>query len=79
MALTDTKIKRAKRKEKAYGMRDGCELYLWITPAGGNCGVGSTAIRPRKNSCPSVRHRVHAGGKHFAPFDAIGESSLLSS
>jgi integrase len=35
MALTDTEIKKAKAKGKAYGMRDGSGLYLWITPAGG--------------------------------------------
>jgi integrase len=35
MALTDTEIKRAKTKGKAYGMRDGGGLYLWITPPGG--------------------------------------------
>jgi hypothetical protein len=35
MALTDTEIKKAKTKGKAYGMRDGSGLYLWITPSGG--------------------------------------------
>jgi Arm DNA-binding domain len=35
MALTDTEIKRAKTKGKAYGIRDGGGLYLWITPPGG--------------------------------------------
>jgi hypothetical protein len=34
MALTDTEIKRAKTKGKAYGIRDGGGLYLWITPPG---------------------------------------------
>ena len=35
MALTDTEIKRAKVKEKAYSLNDAGGLYLWITPAGG--------------------------------------------
>lgn len=35
MALTDTGIKRAKTKEKPYGMRDGGGLFLGITPPGG--------------------------------------------
>ena len=35
MALSDTEIKRAKTKQKAYGIRDSGGLYLWITPAGG--------------------------------------------
>ena len=35
MALTDTEIKKAKAKEKAYSLNDGGGLYLWITPAGG--------------------------------------------
>ena len=35
MALTDTEIKKAKTKGKAYGMGDGSGLYLWITPTGG--------------------------------------------
>ena len=35
MALTDTEIKKAKTKEKAYSLSDSRGLYLWITPAGG--------------------------------------------
>ena len=35
MALTDTEIKKAKPREKAYSMGDGGSLYLWVTPAGG--------------------------------------------
>jgi integrase len=35
MALTDTEIRRAKRKEKAYRMSDSGGMYLWVTPAGG--------------------------------------------
>jgi hypothetical protein len=35
MALTDTEIKKAKAKEKAYSLNDSGGLYLWITPAGG--------------------------------------------
>jgi integrase len=35
MALTDTEIKKAKPKEKAYSLNDSGGLYLWITPAGG--------------------------------------------
>ncbi|MHB1673171.1 MAG: tyrosine-type recombinase/integrase [Acidobacteriaceae bacterium] len=35
MALSDTEIKRAKAKQKAYSIRDCGGLYLWITPAGG--------------------------------------------
>src|SRR6266700_2130280 len=35
MALTDTEIRKAKAKEKAYRVSDGTGLYLWITPAGG--------------------------------------------
>jgi integrase len=33
--LTDTEIKRAKTKDKAYMMSDGGGLYLWVTPPGG--------------------------------------------
>jgi integrase len=35
MALTDTEIRKAKAREKAYRVSDGSGLYLWITPAGG--------------------------------------------
>jgi hypothetical protein len=35
MALTDTEIKKAKAKEKAYSLNDSGGLYLWIMPAGG--------------------------------------------
>ena len=35
MALTDTMIKKAKAKEKAYRISDGGGLYLWVTPPGG--------------------------------------------
>jgi hypothetical protein len=35
MALTDTEIRKAKAKEKAYSLNDRGGLYLWITPAGG--------------------------------------------
>jgi hypothetical protein len=35
MALTDTEIKKAKAKEKAYSLNDSGGLYLWITPSGG--------------------------------------------
>ncbi len=35
MALTDTEIKRAKPKEKAYRMSDSGGMYLWVTPSGG--------------------------------------------
>ena len=31
MALTDTEIKKAKAREKAYSMADGGGLYLWVT------------------------------------------------
>ena len=35
MALTDTEIKKAKAKEKAYSLNDSGGLYLWITTTGG--------------------------------------------
>lgn len=35
MALTDTEIKRAKKREKPYKLGDGKSLFLWITPSGG--------------------------------------------
>lgn len=35
MALTDTKIKAAKPKDKAYKLGDDGGLYLFVTPAGG--------------------------------------------
>jgi Arm DNA-binding domain len=35
MALTDTEIKKAKAKEKAYRMSDSGGLYLSVTPSGG--------------------------------------------
>jgi hypothetical protein len=35
VALTDTEIKKAKTRERAYSMGDGGGLYLWVTPAGG--------------------------------------------
>lgn len=35
MALTDTEIKKAKVREKAYSMGDAGGLGLWVTPAGG--------------------------------------------
>jgi len=35
MAFTDTEIRKAKSKDKAYRMSDGGGLYLWLTPAGG--------------------------------------------
>jgi integrase len=35
MALTETEIKKAKPKEKAYRMSDGGGMYLSVTPSGG--------------------------------------------
>jgi integrase len=35
LALTDTEIRKAKTRDKAYRVSDGSGLYLWITPAGG--------------------------------------------
>jgi hypothetical protein len=35
MALTDTEIRRAKKKEKPYKLSDGGNLFLWVTPSGG--------------------------------------------
>ncbi|MEO8737392.1 MAG: integrase arm-type DNA-binding domain-containing protein [Edaphobacter sp.] len=35
MALTDTGIKKATPKEKAYRMSDSGGRYLWVTPSGG--------------------------------------------
>jgi integrase len=35
MTLTDTEIRRTKKREKAYKLSDGGNLYLWITPSGG--------------------------------------------
>ena len=35
MALTDTEIKKAKPRDKAFQLTDGGGLYLWLTPAGG--------------------------------------------
>jgi hypothetical protein len=35
MSLTDTEIRRAKKREKPYKLSDGGNLYLWITPSGG--------------------------------------------
>jgi Arm DNA-binding domain len=35
MGLTDTEIKRAKKRERPYKLSDGGNLYLWITPSGG--------------------------------------------
>ena len=35
MELTDTEIKKAKAKEKAYSMGDGGGRYLWVKPTGG--------------------------------------------
>jgi Arm DNA-binding domain len=33
--LTDTEIKKARKREKPYKLSDGGGLYLWITPSGG--------------------------------------------
>lgn len=35
MALTDTAIRNAKAREKAYKLSDSGGLYLLVTPAGG--------------------------------------------
>jgi Arm DNA-binding domain len=35
MALTDTAVRNAKPREKAYKIDDGGGLYLLVTPAGG--------------------------------------------
>jgi integrase len=35
MALTDTEVRKAKTRDKAYRVSDSGGLYLWITPAGG--------------------------------------------
>jgi integrase len=36
MALTDTRIRTAKPKAKAYKLSDGCGMYLLVTPDGGH-------------------------------------------
>jgi integrase len=35
MAATDTEIRKAKSRNKAYRISDGGGLFLWVTPAGG--------------------------------------------
>jgi hypothetical protein len=35
MALSDTEIKRAKARDRAYRISDGSGLFLWVTPPGG--------------------------------------------
>jgi hypothetical protein len=35
MALTDTEVRRAKKKEKPYKLSDGGNLFLRVTPSGG--------------------------------------------
>src|ERR1039458_8104166 len=45
MALTDTEIKKAKAKEKAYSLNDSRGLYLWITPAGGKLWRWAYTVR----------------------------------
>jgi integrase len=35
MPLTDTEVRKAKAKDKAYRLSDGGNLYLWVTPSGG--------------------------------------------
>jgi hypothetical protein len=35
MPLTDTKVRKAKTREKAYRLSDSGSLFLWVTPAGG--------------------------------------------
>jgi integrase len=35
MPLTDTEVRKAKAKEKAYRLSDGGNFYLWVTPSGG--------------------------------------------
>jgi hypothetical protein len=42
MALTDTEIKKAKPREKAYRMSDSGGMYLWVTPSGGNAPTDQT-------------------------------------
>ena len=35
MALSDTAVRTAKPRERAFSMPDGAGLYVWVTPAGG--------------------------------------------
>jgi hypothetical protein len=50
MALTDTEIKKAKAKEKAYRMSDSGGLYLSVTPSGGKLWRWGYVFEPRKSS-----------------------------
>ncbi|XWK74715.1 Arm DNA-binding domain-containing protein [Tunturiibacter lichenicola] len=50
MALTDTEIKKAKAKEKAYRMSDSGGLYLSVTPSGGKLWRWRMSLRPKKSS-----------------------------
>jgi hypothetical protein len=50
MVLTDTEIKKARKREKPYKLSDGGGLYLWITPSGGKLWRGPTGTRRKKSS-----------------------------
>jgi hypothetical protein len=53
MALTDTEIKKAKAKEKAYSLeRQRRTLPLDYADGRESCGAGHTGLRARKSSCP---------------------------
>jgi Arm DNA-binding domain len=50
MALTDTEIKKAKKKQKPYKLGDGKCLYLWVTPSGGKLWRWAYRYEGKKSS-----------------------------
>jgi hypothetical protein len=54
MALTDTEIKKAKPKEKAYRMSDSGGMYLWVTSSGGKLWQRAYRYEHKESSCPWV-------------------------
>jgi Arm DNA-binding domain len=56
VALTDTEIKKAKPRERAYSMGDGGGLYLWVTPAGGKLWRWSYRFEGKEKLMSRVDH-----------------------
>jgi len=60
MALTDILIKKAKTKEKPYGLSEGSGPYLWLTPAGGKLWRWGYVYEGRVRKARKGRKRVTA-------------------
>ena len=75
MAITDTKIRTAKSKDKLYKLYDEKGLYVEVTATGSNVGGSNTGLMVKKNEFPLVFTRMYLSRKQ--EFDVMRLENYL--